>query len=60
MENKTCEKCGGKEFVEGTDYIPLKPGKMSFQGANKIYTFCLQCGEVSSIRIENPSIFKKD
>ena len=28
-------------------------------GGNKIYTFCLKCGEVDSIRIENTTIFRK-
>ncbi|WP_216831404.1 hypothetical protein [Alkalihalobacterium elongatum] len=54
-----CVKCGHTEFAEGTDYMPIKPSKMSFNGSNKIYTFCLKCGEVCSIRIENPTIFKK-
>ena len=41
------------EFAEGTDFMPIKPSKMSLSGSNKIYTFCLECGEVDSIRIEN-------
>ncbi|MEH7237970.1 hypothetical protein [Bacillus sp. JJ1562] len=59
MENKECPKCGGTEFAEGTDYIPIRPSKMSLNGSNKIYTFCLKCGEVNSIRIENTTIFTK-
>lgn len=59
MEKKKCQNCGGTEFVEATDYVPVKPNKMSMKGANKIYTFCLECGEVDSIRIENTTIFKK-
>ncbi|EEL08949.1 hypothetical protein bcere0015_48050 [Bacillus cereus BDRD-Cer4] len=39
--------------------MPVKPSKMSMKGSNKIYKFCLKCGEVDSIRIENVSIFKK-
>ena len=38
--------------------MPIKPSKGSFRGANKIYTFCLDCGEVDSIRIENTTILK--
>ncbi|RHW41975.1 hypothetical protein D1B31_04845 [Neobacillus notoginsengisoli] len=60
MENKKCLKCGGTEFAEGTDFIPIKPSKMSMSGGNKIYTFCLKCGEVVSIRIENTTIFRKN
>ncbi|WP_058308203.1 hypothetical protein [Gracilibacillus massiliensis] len=59
MENSECLKCGGTEFAEGTDYMPIKPNKMSLTGSNKIYTFCLNCGEVESIRVENTAIFKK-
>ncbi|WP_416825149.1 hypothetical protein [Ectobacillus polymachus] len=59
MENKKCGKCGSSEFAEGTDYIPIKPNKFSWSGSNKVYTFCLKCGEVDSIRIENTTIFKK-
>ncbi|PFY68223.1 hypothetical protein [Bacillus wiedmannii] len=59
MENKICEKCGSDKFTEATDYIPVKPSKGSSKGSNKIYSFCLNCGEVDSIRIENTTIFKK-
>ncbi|MFY4774944.1 hypothetical protein [Metabacillus sp. RGM 3146] len=58
MENKKCTKCGSAEFAEATDHMPVKPSKMSLKGSNKIYTFCLNCGEVDSIRIENVTIFK--
>lgn len=57
--SKKCVKCGSTEFAEATDYMPVKPSKMSLSGSNKIFTFCIECGEVDSIRIENPSIFKK-
>lgn len=59
MENRTCLKCGSNEFAEGSDYMPIKTSKMSFNSSNKVYTFCLVCGEVDSIRIENTTIFKK-
>lgn len=59
MVEKTCGNCGGTDFTEATDYMPVKPSKGSWQSSNKIYTFCLNCGEVESIRIENTNIFKK-
>lgn len=59
MENKKCANCESVNFTEATDYMPVKPNKMSFQGTNRIYTFCLNCGEVHSIRMEDTSIFKK-
>ncbi|MFD1851430.1 hypothetical protein [Oceanobacillus bengalensis] len=59
MEDKKCTNCGSVDFTEATDYMPVKPIKMSLKGSNKIYTFCLNCGVVHSIRIEDTSIFKK-
>lgn len=59
VENKKCSKCGGNEFAEGTDFMPIKSSKMSVTGGNKVYTFCVDCGEVDSIRIENSTLFKK-
>ncbi len=61
MRERKCKNCGGLEFAEGTDFMPIKPlnRKMSLTGHNKIFTFCLNCGEVLSIRVENPSLFKK-
>jgi hypothetical protein len=58
-ENK-CPKCNGVEFAEGTDFMPIKSLDKKFSiGSNKIYTFCLNCGEVISTRIENPNKFRK-
>ncbi|WP_404447872.1 hypothetical protein LG307_02895 [Sutcliffiella horikoshii] len=59
MNEQACLKCGGMEFAEGTDFMPIKTSKLALTGSNKIYTFCLSCGEVDSIRIENTTIFKK-
>lgn len=60
MEENKCPKCKGVEFAEGTDFMSVKPMDKKFSmESNKIYTFCLSCGEVISIRIENPIIFRK-
>lgn len=59
MDTKKCPKCGGTEFEEGSDYIPVRKRKMAIKSSYKIYTFCLNCGEVYSIRLENTSVFKK-
>lgn len=59
MDNKPCVKCGGMNFTEATDYMPIKPSQLSLKSSNKIYTFCLDCGEVASIRIDNTTVFKK-
>ncbi|AIF42997.1 hypothetical protein BME96_06245 [Virgibacillus halodenitrificans] len=60
MEKKTCSECKGEEFAEGTDFMAIKPlDKKLSKGSNKIYTFCLNCGEVISIRVDNPELFRK-
>ena len=59
METKECPKCDSTQFGEGTDFVPVRPlGKKMSMGSEKIYTFCLSCGEVISTRIENPGKFK--
>ncbi|UQD53473.1 hypothetical protein C0971_16680 [Bacillus methanolicus] len=58
--DKNCPKCNGDEFAEGTDFMPIKAlDKKLSMGSNKIYTFCLNCGEIISTRIENPEKFRK-
>lgn len=60
MNEMKCVKCEGTDFAEGTDFMAIRPLDKKFSiGSNKIYTFCLNCGEVSSIRIENPEKFRK-
>jgi predicted nucleic-acid-binding Zn-ribbon protein len=60
MNETKCPKCSHTEFAQGTDYMGVRPlGKKLSAGSQKIYTFCLKCGEVVSTRIENPSIFRK-
>jgi hypothetical protein len=40
--------------------MAVKPLDKKFStGSNKIITFCLNCGEVISIRVENPEKFRK-
>ncbi|OZU89706.1 hypothetical protein CIL03_00770 [Virgibacillus indicus] len=54
-----CPKCNGNKFAEGTDFMNIRPlGKKMSVGTGKIYTFCLNCGEVISTRVENPEKFK--
>jgi hypothetical protein len=60
MQELICQSCSGKSFVQATDFINLRPldTKMSM-GCEKIYTVCLDCGEVVSIKIQNPEKLKK-
>lgn len=56
---KKCQSCGGNAFVEAMDYINLRPvGKKMAMGTEKVYTICLNCGEVDSIKVENPEKLK--
>lgn len=60
MAEQKCTKCDGNEFAEGTDFNAIRPlDKKMSMGSNKIYTFCLRCGEVLSIRVENPGKFRR-
>jgi hypothetical protein len=50
-----CRSCGGNSFVQAMDFINLRPvdKKMTF-GSERIFTVCLDCGEVVSIKVKNP------
>ncbi|UOQ49640.1 hypothetical protein MUN88_06050 [Gracilibacillus caseinilyticus] len=49
-----CYSCGGKSFIEATDFINLRPvGKKIAIGSEKVYTVCQNCGEVVSIKVKN-------
>lgn len=57
---KKCPVCSGVEFTEGTDFMSIKPlDKKLAIGVNKIYTFCLNSGEIVSTRVEDPGKFRK-
>ena len=54
-----CKSGNGDLFVEAADYINLRPlNKRMALGSEKIYTVCLSCGEVISIKIKNPEKLK--
>lgn len=58
MTADKCKKCGGLEFKEAVQYEQVKAndkGKFSLHGSNIIFTYCTNCGEVKSIRLENPN-----
>ena len=57
MRNKEmeCSSCGGNSFVQAMDYINLRPvDKKMAIGSERVYTVCLDCGEVVSIKVKNP------
>ncbi|MFP4975551.1 hypothetical protein ACE6ED_09095 [Paenibacillus sp. CN-4] len=59
VNEKQCTACGGNSFVQATDFINLRPlDKKMTLGAERIYTVCLDCGEVVSIKVKNPEKLK--
>ncbi|MBS4188992.1 hypothetical protein KHA94_02015 [Bacillus sp. FJAT-49705] len=59
-QNQTCIVCGSKKFTQGRldGYAKVRPINKTFSlGSNLILTFCKDCGEVSSIKVEKPSKF---
>lgn len=55
MSKIICENCKGKTFVEAKDFINLRPANKKMKmGSEKVYIVCKNCGEVASIRAENP------
>ncbi|WP_174612878.1 hypothetical protein [Virgibacillus ihumii] len=54
--DKTCHNCGGDAFTEAMDHINLRPmDKKMAIGTEKVYTICLDCGEVVSIKVNDPT-----
>ncbi|MBO7747004.1 hypothetical protein I8J29_22630 [Paenibacillus sp. MWE-103] len=57
-----CNQCGGTSFGFGqtTGQAVVFPlNKLFARGSSAIFTICTDCGEVQSIRVENPEKFKK-
>lgn len=56
---KKCTDCGSTSFVQASDFINLRPldKKLSI-GSERVYTVCLDCGEVVSIKVKNPEKLK--
>ncbi|MED3025063.1 MULTISPECIES: hypothetical protein [Bacillus cereus group] len=68
MQNSKCDKCGSTNLKEGKvgygyhAYIYENINSTIFKGGKRsklLTTFCLDCGEVISFRVEKPSAFKK-
>lgn len=56
---ETCRNCGSTSFVQATDFVSLRPlNKKMAAGSEKIYTVCLHCGEVLSIKVKHPEKLK--
>ncbi|KLU57670.1 hypothetical protein MHI48_28525 [Paenibacillus sp. FSL H7-0942] len=52
---KKCTDCGGTSFVQASDFINLRPlDKKMALGSERVFTVCLDCGEVVSIKVKNP------
>jgi hypothetical protein len=58
---KTCVRCGGTSFGEGEtrgEGSILPVNKLLSFGSSLLFTICLDCGEVNSIRARHPEKFK--
>lgn len=55
-----CKSCEGNSFVQAMDFVNLRPmdKKLSI-GSERIFTVCLDCGEVVSIKVKNPEKLKR-
>jgi hypothetical protein len=58
----TCRICGSTTFTSGkvsNSHAKLMPLDKAFfsTGSSLIFTFCKDCGEVSSIKVKDPSKF---
>ncbi|QSB08964.1 hypothetical protein MHB65_09675 [Lysinibacillus sp. FSL K6-0075] len=55
IKEMKCKSCGGDSFVEAMDFINLRPvDKKIAIGSERIFTVCLDCGEVASIKVKKP------
>ncbi|HDT6579291.1 MULTISPECIES: hypothetical protein [Bacillus cereus group] len=68
MKNKKCDNCGSTNFKEGRvgsayhAYVCEDESNRFFSGGKRsklLTTFCLECGEVKSFRVENPAAFNE-
>lgn len=60
QQKLTCKSCGSNSFTSGImdNYAKLRPTNKSFlAGSALIYTFCKDCGEVASIKVDKPHKF---
>lgn len=58
---ESCKACGSHLFAKGkisNGHAKIMPiDKMFSKGSSLIYTLCKECGEVSSIKVEDTSKF---
>ncbi|PEE44231.1 hypothetical protein [Bacillus pseudomycoides] len=68
MKNTKCTNCGSTNFKEGKvgygfhAYVCEDVSSTLFKSGNRsklLTTFCLDCGEVKSFRVEKPTVFKE-
>jgi hypothetical protein len=55
-----CKSCGNDTFTQGklgNGFTSVMPTNKMFGSSPLIITFCIKCGEVSSIKVENPKKF---
>jgi hypothetical protein len=55
-----CIRCGGTSFGQGEtkDGFVSQVNKIFTMGSACLFTICINCGEVNSIRVKHPEKFK--
>lgn len=61
IDSLICKSCGSNNFTKGKitnyDAVLMPVDKIFSNGSPLIYTFCKECGEVASIKVQKPEKF---
>ncbi|HSH25987.1 MAG TPA: hypothetical protein VLA13_10715 [Massilibacterium sp.] len=63
MSTEKCKVCGNDEFIKGVlgNGFTSVTGQEKLLGSSRlILTFCSECGEVISTKVEHPNRLKKN
>lgn len=58
---KNCKACGNNTFSEGilgNGFTSITPANKVLGSSRLILTICKKCGEVASMKVENPKKFQ--
>lgn len=57
MTKDSCKACGNDTFSEGrlgNGFTSVTPVNKAFGGSRLLLTLCKKCGEMASMKVENP------
>lgn len=61
MTSQSCKACGNDTFTQGVlgnGFTSVTPVNKLTGGSRLILTVCTKCGEVDSMKVENPKKFQ--